>query len=68
MSKDVRMSLSEWEALRKSNHDEWLEKYWYFMYHNRVCRCEECPANQGFPENGRHPCGQYHCWVDAHRN
>lgn len=64
---DVRMSLSDWEALRKSNPKKWLELYNQFFYCNKVVFCCECPNNRDMDGNGRFPCGQYRCLADVCR-
>lgn len=67
MEKDVRLTKEEWEKLKKENPALWLEKYRHFMYKNEVCPCQECPENRDMDGDGRFPCGQYRCWVAAHR-
>lgn len=67
MEKDVRLTVKEWKELKEKNPALWLEKYRHFMYKNSFCPCEECPENRDMDGNGRLPCGQYRCWVAAHR-
>ena len=47
-----------------------IKEYLEFMYNSdNVCKCEKCPANEGFSDyEDRKPCGQYRCWVSIHCN
>ena len=41
-------------------------KQWMCCKENRFC-CDECPENADRNTQGSvGPCGQQHCWVDAH--
>lgn len=46
-----------------------LEKEKKFLCNPKnIGNCAECPMNEGQSEwpGNRLPCGQFHCWVEAH--
>lgn len=57
-----------WEVLGEKSPETYRRAYLRFMYRPQNSgQCESCPE-AGRLEVGRDqlPCGQYHCWVDAH--
>ena len=51
-----------------NNNEKEVKAYLKFMYNEKnAYNCENCPENHGFDSwEGKKPCGQQRCWVDAH--
>lgn len=60
------MTKQEWQRLERENFEKYKQEYIKFQFDRKnICKCSECPDNEGAESINTYPCGQRLCWVQC---